>query len=125
MLPIDESQMLKLMQYFKNQKVTFHLLDKGVSSKCFKALFFSDFSEKTDLNPTKVILFGRSLGGAVAIHSAFMAGFSGHSQDLAMLVVENTFTRIADMAGALFHIPGFNCLPRLVEHGLETVLWIF
>lgn len=92
--------------------------------------------ENTDLNPNKIILFGRSLGGAVAIHSASMKGlsdedkgsfdnipspatgvdamtFRAHPSGVVMLIVENTFTHIADVAEVMFQIPGFNYIPRM------------
>ncbi|KAI7839221.1 hypothetical protein COHA_007034 [Chlorella ohadii] len=47
---------------------------------------------RTDIDPTKVVLFGRSLGGAVAVYGAVE-----QQRHLAGLILENTFTRIIDV----------------------------
>lgn len=47
---------------------------------------------RTDLDPRRVVLFGRSLGGAVAAHAAVR-----RRPQVAGLVLENTFTRILDL----------------------------
>ena len=39
-----------------------------------------------------------------------------HPLGVVMLIVENTFTHIADVAEVMFQIPGFNYIPRLVIH---------
>ncbi|KAL6066747.1 bem46 protein, variant [Balamuthia mandrillaris] len=45
-----------------------------------------------DIDPHKIVLFGRSLGGAVALHLA-----AANEDKLAAVMVENTFTSIPDM----------------------------
>jgi len=99
-----------------------------------------------ELNESPIILFGRSLGGAVAIqaatteaisklnlplitsstsdhttrsssasssvHGVILGGGDGSDPRVAMLVVENTFTHIADIAEVMFQIPGFSYIPR-------------
>lgn len=52
--------------------------------------------EKASVDSKNIIVFGRSLGGAVAI-----ALTAKHSDQLRGLVLENTFTRIDDMATVL------------------------
>jgi pimeloyl-ACP methyl ester carboxylesterase len=47
---------------------------------------------RADVDPRRVVLFGRSLGGAVAAHAALAARCR-----VAGLVLENTFTRIVDL----------------------------
>jgi len=49
---------------------------------------------RRDLDPEKIVLFGRSIGGAVAIHLAALDVF--RSTFLAV-IVENTFTSIGEM----------------------------
>ena len=48
--------------------------------------------DRVDVDSSKIILFGRSLGGAVAIALA-----SRHPQKVAGTIVENTFTSMSDM----------------------------
>ena len=47
---------------------------------------------RTDIDRAKVVFFGRSLGGAVAIRTAV-----NRPTEVAVLVLENTFTSISDM----------------------------
>ncbi|KAH7292290.1 hypothetical protein KP509_29G060700 [Ceratopteris richardii] len=53
--------------------------------------------QRTDIETTKVVVFGRSLGGAVA--TALVKNNPGK---VAALILENTFTSILDMAGVMF-----------------------
>ncbi|CAD7086282.1 unnamed protein product [Hermetia illucens] len=62
-----------------------------------------------DLDHQKIILFGRSLGGAVAIDVAADLEYSGK---IMALMVENTFTSIPDMAVELVH-PNVKYLPNV------------
>ncbi|XP_032679931.1 protein ABHD13 [Odontomachus brunneus] len=55
-------------------------------------------STRTDINTNEIIVFGRSLGGAVAID---LATKEENSRRIWCLILENTFTSIPDMA-ALF-----------------------
>ncbi|XP_063725709.1 protein ABHD13-like [Symsagittifera roscoffensis] len=102
--------------------------------------WFQRLIAHTELGGSQIVLFGRSLGGAVAIHSATSQSLlnldktsksngcsaSGDTNSLrgenlgsadglpvAMLIVENTFTHIADVAEVMFQIPGFTFIPRL------------
>jgi pimeloyl-ACP methyl ester carboxylesterase len=50
------------------------------------------FYERDDIDKEKIVVFGRSLGGAVSIHLA-----SENQDRVAAVVVENTFTSIPDM----------------------------
>ena len=51
----------------------------------------------TEIDTSKIIVFGRSLGGAVAIALA-----SKYSEVISGLIVENTFTSISDMVDQMF-----------------------
>ncbi|XP_034255413.1 protein ABHD13 [Thrips palmi] len=53
---------------------------------------------RNDINSKEIILFGRSLGGAVAID---VASCPNYSSKIWALVVENTFTSVPDMAKIL------------------------
>lgn len=61
---------------------------------------------RPDLDKTKVFLFGRSLGGAVAIHLA-----SENSHRISAIMVENTFLSIPHMASTLFSFFPMRYLP--------------
>lgn len=53
-------------------------------------------SQRTDIDTTRIVVFGRSLGGAVG------AVLTKNNPDkVAALILENTFTSILDMAGVL------------------------
>ena len=59
----------------------------------------------------KIILFGRSLGGAVAIH---LAQHSQLSQKISAIIVENTFTSIPEVAKLLFNCKLVKFIPKWV-----------
>lgn len=61
---------------------------------------------RPDLDKTKVVLFGRSLGGAVAVRLA-----SANPHRVAAVVVENTFLSIPHMAATLFSFLPVRALP--------------
>lgn len=53
-------------------------------------------SQRTDIDTSRIVVFGRSLGGAVGSVLA-----KNNSDKVAALILENTFTSILDMAGVL------------------------
>ncbi|XP_029314622.1 protein ABHD13 [Cottoperca gobio] len=61
---------------------------------------------RPDLDKTKVVLFGRSLGGAVAVRLA-----SVNPHRVAAIIVENTFLSIPHMASTLFSFLPMRLLP--------------
>lgn len=61
---------------------------------------------RPDLDKTKVVLFGRSLGGAVAVRLA-----SANPHRVAAIIVENTFLSIPHMASTLFSFLPMRLLP--------------
>ncbi|KAK3542828.1 hypothetical protein QTP70_004636 [Hemibagrus guttatus] len=61
---------------------------------------------RPDIDKTKIILFGRSLGGAVAIRLA-----SANPHRVAAIMVENTFLSIPHMASTLFSFLPMRYLP--------------
>lgn len=63
---------------------------------------------RRDIDQNKIIIFGRSLGGAVAVDCVSRAEVSSR---VAAVVLENTFTSIPDMAKVLFS--GVRFLARL------------
>lgn len=64
---------------------------------------------RSDINQQKILVFGRSLGGAVALHVASDPCFANR---IAAVVVENTFTSIPEMARALFNFSILHYLPE-------------
>lgn len=60
------------------------------------------------IDKTKIIVFGRSLGGAVAID---LVSHNEFSKYVMVLIVENTFTSIPDMAKEMFHSKVIGWLP--------------
>jgi abhydrolase domain-containing protein 13 len=63
---------------------------------------------RNDIDKTRIVLYGQSIGGAVAIHTAFLAKL-----DYYALIIENTFTTLPDIGRELFSaIPFVNTLPE-------------
>ena len=60
---------------------------------------FDFLLKRTDIDHRRIIIFGRSLGGAVAVH---LAGEPFYAQRALCLVVENTFTTLPHIARHLF-----------------------
>ncbi|ROT73435.1 putative alpha/beta hydrolase domain-containing protein 13 [Penaeus vannamei] len=54
---------------------------------------------RSDIDQNKIIIFGRSLGGAVAVDCVSRSEISSR---VAAVILENTFTSIPDMAKVLF-----------------------
>nr|CAB3219651.1 protein ABHD17B-like [Phallusia mammillata] len=67
---------------------------------------------RQDINKNKIVLFGHSLGGAVAVHLASCSQWS--KGRIAAVIVENTFTNIPDTAINLFQtiFPFLRFLPH-------------
>ena len=55
--------------------------------------------KREDIDHERIILYGRSLGGAVAIDLATNQDYSEH---IFALIIENTFTSIPDIACHMF-----------------------
>ncbi|XP_063417944.1 protein ABHD13-like [Mytilus trossulus] len=67
--------------------------------------------KRTDIDRNKLIVFGRSLGGAVAVHLASQSLYERH---IAVLVIENTFSSLPDIARTLFDFPFLKYLPDIL-----------
>ncbi|KAL3284657.1 hypothetical protein HHI36_018811 [Cryptolaemus montrouzieri] len=65
---------------------------------------------RNDINHNEIIIFGRSLGGSVAID---LASRNEYFMKIWCLVVENTFTSIPNMAKVIFGWRLFQLLPQL------------
>lgn len=80
--------------------------EKGIYMDAMAAMDF--LASRTDINHDRIIVFGRSLGGAVAID---LASRPEYSCRIWCLILENTFTSIPDIAMALFKNSWFLVLP--------------
>ncbi len=70
--------------------------------------------EERQLSPTEIILFGRSLGGAVAVWLA-------QTHPPGALILESTFTSVPDMAAQLYPFLPVRLLARLDYNSLERI----
>lgn len=68
---------------------------KGITKDAQAAL--DHLSQRSDIDTSRIVVFGRSLGGAVG---AVLT--RNNPEKVAGLILENTFTSILDMAGVLF-----------------------
>ncbi|ESO10691.1 hypothetical protein HELRODRAFT_72182 [Helobdella robusta] len=76
---------------------------------------------RSDLNHSKIIIFGRSLGGAVAINAAASTSLHLGVQP-ASLIVENTFTNIRDMGKVLTGLSIIDHCPTfLIKNNFPSV----
>ena len=65
--------------------------------------------QRSDINPNKLFIFGRSLGGAVAI---YLAAASSCRHLISGVILENTFTSIPEIAKFLFNFKFIRSLPE-------------
>jgi hypothetical protein len=65
---------------------------------------------REDLDSSKIVIFGRSLGGAVAID---LASRCDYRDRIAGLIVENTFTSIPHLAAHLFPFRAVKWIPGI------------
>lgn len=86
--------------------------ESGLSLDAEAALSF--VMQREDLAQSKIILFGRSLGGAVAARLAYRA-----QQKVTGLILENTFTSIPDMIDVV--MPLFKPFKRIVTNQWKTI----
>jgi len=56
----------------------------------------------SEIDMSRIFIFGRSLGGAVAIYTAYEAQKRYKNVKIAGLIIENTFASISDMVGKVF-----------------------
>jgi len=64
---------------------------------------------RSDISHQKVVVFGRSLGGAVALR---LCSESSYAARVAAVIVENTFTSIPHMARSMFDLRVLHYLPE-------------
>ncbi|KAI8776821.1 alpha/beta hydrolase domain-containing protein 13 [Biomphalaria glabrata] len=66
--------------------------------------------KRSDIDQTQIVLFGRSLGGAVAI---YLASSPFYGPKIAAVVLENTFTSLYDMSHKILRFSCIKYIPRL------------
>lgn len=92
--------------------------EEGLSMDARTAIDY--LSSRKDINHRQIILFGRSLGGAVAID---LAARPEYSAKIWCLILENTFTSIPDMANALFQWRFLKSVPLLFYKNKYLSRW--
>uniref|UniRef100_A0A146M5R6 Abhydrolase domain-containing protein 13 n=2 Tax=Lygus hesperus TaxID=30085 RepID=A0A146M5R6_LYGHE len=80
--------------------------EKGIYLDAQAALDY--LAARPDVNQNRIVVFGRSLGGAVAIDLAARADYSCR---IWCLIVENTFTSIPDITTSLFKYTWLKFVP--------------
>jgi fermentation-respiration switch protein FrsA (DUF1100 family) len=70
--------------------------------------------EERGFSPLNIILFGRSLGGAVAVHLA-------SEQNPAALIIESTFTSVPDLAAELYPWLPVRTMSRFQYNSLKKI----
>lgn len=68
---------------------------------------FEYILNRDDVDKTKIFIFGRSLGGAIATYVASLYG-----DKIAGLILENTFMSISDMVGQVFPFLNFDFVKK-------------
>jgi len=80
--------------------------EEGMNMDAQAALNY--LSNRGDIASDRIIVFGRSLGGAVAVD---LATRSDNKDKLAAVILENTFTSIPEIARTLFPFKAVRCIP--------------
>jgi len=81
--------------------------EQGVYYDAKAALNF--VTSRPDLNQGKIVIFGRSLGGAVAI---YLASCGALVDNVMCLIIENTFTSLPHIARHLFDFWALGLIPK-------------
>ena len=89
--------------------------ESGLYLDAYAALKF--LYGRTDICTSKIVLFGRSLGGAVIIGVAYLLMTSSKFQNFkpAGLIIENTFTSIPDISRHLCGGQRDSCFARIIR----------
>uniref|UniRef100_A0A1D2A9I7 Serine aminopeptidase S33 domain-containing protein n=1 Tax=Auxenochlorella protothecoides TaxID=3075 RepID=A0A1D2A9I7_AUXPR len=73
---------------------------------------------RADVDPAKLVVFGRSIGGAVALHAA-----AATTVKIAGLIIENTFTSLEDIVPLKIPFLGFLIGPNRCANWLLRSRW--
>eukprot|EP01084_Bolivina_argentea_P291155 500374_1 len=90
--------------------------EEGIKIDALTAFNYVCENKKTEIDLNKIYLFGRSLGGAVAIYTAFeIEKLQGNNnKKIAGLIIENTFSSISDMVGKVFPFLDFDFIKKFM-----------
>jgi len=96
--------------------------EKGLKLDAEAAWNYAHTNSMRGVDPTKLFVFGRSLGGAVAFHLAQYTQTTTHPS-LKGVIVENTFTGISQMVDELMPLvaPFKNLVLRIGWNSLQIV----
>lgn len=81
--------------------------EDGIKIDAMAAFDYVAKNRSSEIDMEKIFLFGRSLGGAVAIYTAAEAQKQYKNIKIGGLIVENTFASISDMVGKVFPFLNF------------------
>eukprot|EP00924_Labyrinthula_sp_SR-Ha-C_P013841 snap_masked-scaffold_5-processed-gene-15.44-mRNA-1 protein AED:0.06 eAED:0.06 QI:0/0/0/0.33/1/1/3/0/288 len=95
------------------------ITQKGLEEDAYA--FFKAAVEHELINSEKIIVFGKSLGAAVAIHLQHRLEVEGRGDKIKGLIVENTFSSIKDIALVLF--PFLKPFERILKPPVLTEVW--
>jgi len=75
---------------------------------------------RSDVDPSRIVVFGRSLGGAVAID---LCSRAENRDKIAAMMVENSFTSIPDIARVLFNLKIVRMIPNWFHKNKYNSRW--
>lgn len=98
--------------------------EEGIKIDALAGFNYVYEKKKDEIDRNKIYIFGRSLGGAVAIYTAYALQQQEYNKDdnkdkntespLAGLIIENTFTSISDMVGKVFPFLDFDFIKKFM-----------
>jgi fermentation-respiration switch protein FrsA (DUF1100 family) len=94
--------------------------EEGLQSDALAAIDY--VRSRSDIDQSKIFIFGRSLGGAVGIYlAAALAAADSTREQVRGIVIENSFLSIADMVGRV--VPFLTWVPTTVLDVLLSSRW--
>ena len=75
---------------------------------------------RSDLDQRQIFVFGRSLGGAVAV---YLASSPLYAQHVCAMIIENTFTSIPTMGQHIFRTNLLSYIPHWCYKNLVSAPW--
>lgn len=93
--------------------------EEGIKIDALAGFDYVYNEKKDEIDRNKIYIFGRSLGGAVAIHTTAAIEERGDDDDdnngkIAGLIIENTFSSISDMVGKVFPFLDFDFIKKFM-----------
>ena len=82
--------------------------EEGIKIDAMAAFDYVTKNRASEIDINSIFLFGRSLGGAVAIYTAAEVQKNRKNVKIAGLIIENTFSSISDMVGKVFPFLDFD-----------------